>query len=284
MAALGITTVENIVFTNESNFDASGGFGPNQVSSILGAGALVGFLLIFERDVPLKLKVLFGGVMLFLSAQGALTFSRGGLYNVVGAIALASLFLLKDSRTRIQFLLAVILVSSVAYFLILPRLDNFTKGALSARFEDTEMTGREEIVQADLQIWSDNFILGVGPGVAKEYRAELGRDASAHTEFTRLLAEHGIFGLAALFVFMAAVALNVFKARTIRERAIIVAISGWSFLYMLKAATRLVAPSLMLGLAFATFISARREIIVSSTQKKDKRLAMRLHPAGLGKP
>ncbi len=284
VAVLGLTTLEDIVFTNESNFDASGGFGPNQVSSIMGLGALATFLILLDNDVNLKLKVLFVGIMLFLSAQSALTFSRGGLYNLIGAIVLASIFLLQDSRTRIQFLLAVLLVSSISYFVILPRLDNFTNGALSARFQDTEATGRVDIVRADLQIWFDNLILGVGPGVAKEHRAELGRRAAAHTEFTRLLSEHGIFGLAALLAFVAAVALNVWKARTARGRAIIVAISGWSFLYMLNAATRLVAPSLMLGLAFVTFIPARRETTGYSRQKKDRKPAMRLRSPEFRKP
>ncbi len=270
LAALGVSSQDNIVFTNESNFDASGGFGPNQVSSILGAGALAAFLVLLDRDTHVKVRVLVLAIMLFLSVQAALTFSRGGLYNVAGAIALASIFLLKDSRTRIQFLLAVILICSLSYFVILPRLDSFTNGAFSARFEDFEATGREEIVQMDLEIWLDNIILGVGPGIAKEVRAELGRDASAHTEFSRLLSEHGLFGLAALLCFLLAASINVWKARTARERALIVAISGWSFLYMLNAATRLVAPSLMLGLAFVSFIPGKEETIAYFRQNSGK--------------
>ena len=270
LAAAGISSLDNIVFTNESNFDASGGFGPNQVSSILGAGALAAFLVLLDRDTHLNVKFLVLAIMLFLSVQAALTFSRGGLYNLVGAIALASIFLLKDSRTRIQFVLAVVLICSLSYFVILPRLDSFTNSAFSARFEDFEATGREEIVQMDLEIWLDHPILGVGPGMAKDIRAELGREASAHTEFSRLLSEHGLFGLAALFCFLLAAALNVLKARTTRERALIVAISGWSFLYMLNAATRLVAPSLMLGLAFVSFIPGREQTLAYIRQNGGK--------------
>ena len=65
----------------------------------------------------------------------------------------------------------------------------------------SDTTGREDIARADLEVWFDNPVLGVGPGVAKEYRAAtFGRAAAAHTEFTRLLAEHGILGLVALII------------------------------------------------------------------------------------
>ncbi|MEJ7712199.1 MAG: hypothetical protein WKF84_20635 [Pyrinomonadaceae bacterium] len=46
-------------------------------------------------------------------------------------------------------------------------------------------------------------ILGVGPGLAsKDFRGEIGKSASTHTEFSRLVAEHGTFGLSALLVLL----------------------------------------------------------------------------------
>lgn len=270
VAFFGMATAEEIVFGSESSHAASGGFGPNQVSSVLGLGTLACFLILLDKDVDLKLKILCGGVMMFVAAQSALTFSRGGLYNVAGAIVLSSLFLLKDHRTRIQFALSIVLVSAVSYFVIFPQLENFTGGALSARFEDTEMTGRENIVRADLNIWLDNFILGVGPGLAKEHRGEFGREAAAHTEFTRLLAEHGVFGLVALFVFAGAAARNLVTARTARDKGLIVAVTAWSIFYMLNTAMRLVAPAMMFGLAFAYFLPRGRKITASSKQREEK--------------
>lgn len=251
IAFFGVATAKELTFTLGSNFDTSGGFGPNQVSAILGLGALTCFLILLDNGVELKLKVLCGGVMMGLAAQSALTFSRGGLYNVVGAITLASLFLLRDRRTRLQFLLAIFLISAVSYFVIFPRLERFTDGALLARFEQAGTAGRDVIARYDIEIWLDNFILGVGPGIAREHRRELGHAAFAHTEFTRLLAEHGLFGLVALFVIAGAAVRNLIKARTAREKALVVALTAWSFLFMLNAGMRIVAPSIMFGLAFA---------------------------------
>jgi hypothetical protein len=48
LALFGILTNPDITFNTESNFATSGGFGPNQVSSMLGLGALS--LLFFLGD------------------------------------------------------------------------------------------------------------------------------------------------------------------------------------------------------------------------------------------
>ena len=276
VAFFGLATAEEISFGSSSNFEASGGFGPNQVSSILGAGVLVCFLVLLHEKVDLRLKLPTGGLMIFFAAQSALTFSRGGLYNVAGAILLASLLLLKDARTRVQFVLVVAIVIGGSYFVVLPRLDAFTDGALSARFEDTSTTGREEIARMDLDIWQDNPTLGVGPGRATEHRAEMGFEVSAHTEFTRLLAEHGILGLVALLVFLAAIARNFIKAGSAQEKALVVALSGWTFLYMLNAGMRLVAPAMMFGLTFAYFRPAGKEVLVTPKQNRSKKPVPRI--------
>ena len=52
----------------------------------------------------------------------------------------------------------------------------------------------------DLEIFKDNFLMGVGPGVARELRWRYGYaiEIGAHSEFTRMLSEHGLFGLISL--------------------------------------------------------------------------------------
>lgn len=272
----GTATAQVIKFGTESNFKMSGGFGPNQVSSVLGLGALACFLVLLSERAEIKLKLLAGGIMIFLASQSALTFSRGGLYNFAGAILLASIFLLKDERTRAQFVLAVLLIGGFSYFVVMPRLDSFTGGALSARFEDTSTTGRDEIAQMDLNIWYNNPLLGVGPGRAPEYRAVLGLEVSAHTEFTRLVAEHGIFGLAAILVFLAAIVRNLMKAESAQEKALVAALSGWSFLYMLTAGMRLAAPAMMFGLAFAYIRTTGKQVLVTPRRDRSKKPVPRL--------
>ncbi|MGH9931112.1 MAG: O-antigen ligase family protein [Pyrinomonadaceae bacterium] len=274
LAFSGIAMREEITFGLGSNFQTSGGFGPNQVSSVLGLGALACFLLLLNKKVDSKLKLLLGGLIIILSAQSALTFSRGGLYNLAGAIFFASFYVLRDTRTRLRFVVAVAVVVGVSYFLVFPRLDTFTNGTLSTRFESTDPTGRDSIAMMDLDIWSKNPVLGVGPGKATEKRRQMGFEVTAHTEFTRLLAEHGTLGLVALLIFLAAMAHNLVKAKSAQQKALVVAFSSWTVLYMLGAGMRLVAPSFMFGLAFAHF-ALERDGSTPSTRIEAKRMPLR---------
>jgi O-antigen ligase len=252
----GTISNSDIRFTGESNLATSGGFGPNQVSASLGLGVFVALFCILRFKISSGLKILLFGAMCFLAVQSALTFSRGGLYNAAGAILIGSFYLLRDARARIQFILAAVLILA-AVFIILPRLDNFTGGTLSSRFEDASLTNRGDIIWLDLQIWADHPILGVGPGLAKEYRQDLGLRASAHTEFTRLLAEHGTLGFAAILALIFTIVSNMKRVRTVKDKATVAATMGWSLLFMLNAGMRLVAPAFIFGLSFTNLVPAK---------------------------
>ncbi len=133
----------------------------------------------------------------------------------------------------------------------MPQLDLFTGGALSARFTDSRLTHRDRLAQADLQIWAENPVFGSGPSVSRSQRALLSGRASsiAHTEFTRLLSDHGSFGLVAILLLLS-ICLERFRlANTVEGRALVLGFIGWSVLYMLVNGMRLVAPSLLFGLA-----------------------------------
>jgi len=200
----------------------------------------------------LKLRVLMFAVVLLLAAQSAMTFSRGGFDMAVASALVALGFLLKSrhSIVKASFLAAVLLL--IGYFILLPYLDAFTKGALSARFQDTDSTHRVDLIEDDLDAWSDNPVLGVGMGESQLYhQASLNKDVAAHTEFSRLLAEHGTLGLAAFVLILVMGALNLKRAPTTFAKATIAALICWSFLYMSVNAMRMVAPSFIFGLTFA---------------------------------
>jgi O-antigen ligase len=249
-----------VVFTENSNLVTSGGFGPNQVSSTLGLGALAAWMLISVTRPKLWFKIFLFGVMGLLAVQSALTFSRGGLYNAAAGALLAAGFLMKDKGSRVGVILMLAIVIGVGVFIVMPTLEQFTGGALGNRFSNVSTSGRTEIVLADLEIWRDHPILGLGPGMAKRTRAlyyERAGSNGAHTEFTRLLSEHGLLGLGALVIFFYAMVTNLKRARTPPGKAITAAMMAWSFLYMMNAAMRLVAPSFAFGLAFASLAQAR---------------------------
>ena len=265
IATFSAMTTSNITFGNESNLAASGGFGPNQVSAALGLGALLALLYVLTDKGGWVFKALMLGVTLWLATQSALTFSRGGLYTAAGGAALAIVYLARDERARVKIFLIAVLLFVVASCVILPVLEAFTGGALSERFQNTSTTGRDVIAMDDLRIWSENPIFGIGPGESKAEHALYFRVTAAHTEYTRLLAEHGLFGLAAallLFVMGAQRFGHIRRIPNIRAKAMIAPMVIWALLYMIDKAMRLVAPSFTFGLCFVT-IHQRRILIRS---------------------
>jgi hypothetical protein len=205
-----------------------------------------------REDLRPSSKTVLGAAMVFLGMQSAMTFSRGGLYTAGIAIFLSVAFLLRNARATLQLILVGGFVFLAANYLVLPQLDEFTGGMLSARFESTDPTGRGDLIMSDLRLWAREPIYGVGPGVAKYLRAETGYFFSAaHTEETRLLSEHGSFGLCALLLLLVMAWKSVANATTRSNRFTVVAFVSWSLLYMLNAAMRLFAPGLLFGLAFA---------------------------------
>lgn len=248
VALRGIVTAKEVLFNDASNFVASGGFGPNQVSSILGLGMLSLMLWSFGKTVSWHLRLFLYVVVLWLGIQSALTFSRGGLYSALLGTVLASFFLVRERRTRVQLIGALTMLLLVTNYVIVPQLDAYTNGSISRRFSSTRLTGRDNLAAEDLQVFWDNLVMGVGPGQTYKYRGRTAK-AAAHTEFTRVLAEHGLFGAFALLVLAILSILHFRQARTAAGKALTVAALCWSFTYMLVAAMRTVAPSFVFGLS-----------------------------------
>jgi hypothetical protein len=247
IALYGISSATDLVFSKNSSFASSGGFGPNQVSAALGLGALLAVLVVLIRKVNARTRFIVLVAMSFLAIHSALTFSRGGLFNAVAAAGFGAVYLMRDARTRARLLVMVPVLLLVVNFTVLPQLDNFTKGALSERFKDTDTTNRGEIALAQLEVWRESPFLGVGPGQSRTAAGGL-----AHTEVTRLLAEHGVFGLGALVLLLIAGVRNLRRARTLKGKAVVAATIGWSLAFMLNAGMRLMAPSFLFGLSFLT--------------------------------
>ena len=191
------------------------------------------------------------GFALLFAAQSVLTFSRGGMYNALGATIAVMLFRLGDLRHSLKQLAPVVALGIIFLLLVFPFLDEFTGGALQSRFENTGTTGRTEIVEADIQIFSNNPILGAGVGEAKQMReAYFGRAVGAHTEFARTIAEQGLFGIFAIITLLTGLIGRLATERSNLTKALAAGAVVWSALFMLNAGMRLAAPSFMWGLSF----------------------------------
>jgi len=254
---LGLATTA-VTFGRQSNVAASGGFGANQVSALLGMGCVMGFLCAVDSKSRWELKLLFFVLVLEFAMQSALTFSRAGIYYAAASIAAGGILLLRHLRSIIEMALILGGLFLGGYFFVFPMLDEYTGGALSARFEDRGLTGRAEIVDADLKIMAEHPILGIGVGQAMSERARFFKGFAAHTEFTRLLAEHGSLGCIAVALLIVMGIRNVVVARSSWGRAAAASLVAYSFCFMSGNGMRMVLPSFVFGLAAVTLAPDKR--------------------------
>jgi hypothetical protein len=206
-------SIQDVVTGTQSNFETSGGFGPNQVSTVLGLGMFVFFtqLVFFSKS---KLEIMInGGLLAFISFRGIVTFSRGGIITGVVMIIflLAIVYYYSNMKGKkkltMVFIFTVLLGAGIWMYSSLK-----TKGLIDKRYANEDargrnkkdrLGGREEIMDADFSIFADSPFLGVGAGMGKSKRLDkIGIQVAAHNEITRLLAEHGMFGILAFLVLL----------------------------------------------------------------------------------
>lgn len=204
-------SIKDVVTHTQSNFETSGGFGPNQVATILGLGAFIFFSRIVLGSKN-KIIVFFDILAcLLLTYRGIVTFSRGGMMTAgIMVIAfLIVLFLVSKYKIRMKLFLYVILGIS-ALSIIWSISSSQTGGLIDKRYanegvngnkKESKLTGREDLIDTELMMFFNNPIFGVGVGKNREYREELtGIESASHNEITRMVAEHGTFGIVAFLI------------------------------------------------------------------------------------
>ncbi len=245
-ATMATIEAKDLGFNDESNSTAAGGFGPNQVSSALCFGGLLCILIILQRGIGWRNRLIASVVGVWVVGQAVLTFSRGGLFGLAlacGAVLLAALVM---SGQRVRVLVAAGLLIVVA-IQVLSWAGAFTGGASEERFSSTDSTNRGEIAAGDLKLFYQHPILGVGVGISpfqRDYKVY----ASPHTEYTRLLAEHGVFGAAVIALLIAISVRAVLRADD-WYRLAAVGLLAIALAQMVHSATRIGSISVAFGLA-----------------------------------
>lgn len=241
-------------FFNASNDYASGGFGANQVSAVLGLATMFLLFLSFERKLSWKYRAPFLALALIFAVQAILTFARGGIVLALAGSVTALFFMLRGNpRARISILVISVVCALVGKLVIEPELDELTEGKLSVRYGSFEATGRDAFAQTEVEMFLENPVLGTGPGVGIYWRLQKDdvRQGASHTEYTRMLGEHGVFGIMALGCL---VILAIGAVRSVRDtsaRGLAYAFIVWFALFLAVYGTRIAAPAFVFGLAFA---------------------------------
>jgi len=204
-------SVRDVVTGTQSNFETSGGFGPNQVSTALGLGMFVFFtqLVLFSKS---KMTIFINSfLLLFITYRGIVTFSRGGIITAVVMIVclLFLLYRFSNAKGKSKFVLVFILTGLMAVGVW--TYSSFqTRGLIEKRYANQDargrekkdrLGGREQIMNEEVALFLENPILGVGAGMGKQIRKEtFGEEVASHNEITRMFSEHGLFGIFGLLI------------------------------------------------------------------------------------
>ena len=205
--------LQEVVRGTESNFMTSGGFGPNQVATVLGIGIFVLATRFFMSKEQFMSRVfdliLFG----LLSYRALITFSRGGVLTaIIMILFFLGIYYLKvnlKTKFRIKFSMIIFLIAVV---FIWGYSSLQTSGFLEKRYANQDAagrvkadvtTGRTDLVAFEFNEFVNNPFLGIGVGKVKEERLnETGVEAASHNEMSRIVAEHGLLGVFAFLILL----------------------------------------------------------------------------------
>jgi len=204
-------SVKDVVTGTSSNFETSGGFGPNQVSTILGLGMFVFFTQFILFSKSKILTVINGSLLLLVSYRAIVTFSRGGVITgvIMILVLLGILYFYSKAKIRGKFGFVFLFIGLMGVA-IWSYTSIQTSGLIEKRYSNQDaagrtkkdrLGGREAIMDVEFKVFIDNPVLGVGAGMGKQFRKDnFGVNVASHNEITRMLSEHGLFGIFGLLL------------------------------------------------------------------------------------
>lgn len=260
--------IREVITGTDSNSATSGGFGPNQVSTIFGLGMFLVFTRFMFFSKSIKWQIFHLLLLLLFTFRGIITFSRGGVFTGVAMILflLLTVFPLISVKGKLKIGIAsmLLVVSGVVIFtysifqtggLILNRYQG--EDALG-REKESKFSGREQLAESELNMFLENPILGIGVGKNKEYREEMiGIKAASHNEISRMLAEHGSFGVLALLILFSIPFVYYFTWN--RKYIFMIPFFLFWLLTINHAAMRTAAPAFIYALTLLKFDFANKE-------------------------
>lgn len=196
-------------FNTESNFHITDNYGPNQVATVFGFSVFILFAHFIQQPFKSWYTLFDATALAYIFYLCLLTFSRGGtiVCLVICLIFMGQVYFGRKyffNQSQVLFKFGVFLFLGIFLFvmatlktdgLIIKRYANQLSNG-KARSESK--FGRKKLVAYELSLFAKHPILGSGLGYGKQNSTNVfGKKISTHNEFSRLLAEHGLFGFLA---------------------------------------------------------------------------------------
>jgi len=250
-------SVKEVLTSTGSNFATSGGFGPNQVSTLLGLGMFALTVRFFLKSPTLFLKIFNVLLLAAVSFRALVTLSRGGVFGALIMIAafLVIIYGVSKYRQKQQIMVSVFLLIVIGFTTWTISL-NQSSGLVGNRYANEDAlgrdkkdisTGRLDLFVHEFEGFKENPFLGVGASGMKQARLEEdGIIVASHNEISRLLSEHGLLGVLILVIL-------IFKPLDIRStnrnNIFFYSFLGFWFATINHSAMRIAAPAFLYALA-----------------------------------
>lgn len=248
------------------NYAATGGYGPNQISTVFGMACfLLATRLFTIRNKIINFIDLI--LLLFLGYRAVITFSRGGIFTaIVCIVCFLIFFYYKQEVKKIQGtnfrIFVVFLIAVVVWFISSAQtggliVNRYTNKDAAGQLKEDITTGRAELISTELTAFYKHPVFGIGVGKGIEYREEnLGIRIASHNEISRLLAEHGILGIVALVILVFVPLVFWFK---FKNNYYFLAFVAFWFLTINHSAMRIALPGFIYGLALLYIVDEKKD-------------------------
>lgn len=261
-------SIKEVLNSTASNNAASGGFGANQVATILGLGIAIVIFRLFILSKSIEHKIINVIILALMSYRALITFSRGGVITAVIVILIFIFFFFKSAsrrkKLRVVFTVAAVLVITAMTWTVSSQK---TSGFIDLRYTNRDhmgrekqdiTTGRAELFKNEIEGFLRSPFLGIGSSRAKDRRIEVeGQGVTSHSEFSRILAEHGLLGVAILTILL----LKPFYVRAINPyNYYFYAFLAFWFLTINHSTMRLAAPAFFYSLALLNVVNEKNPV------------------------
>ena len=250
-------SIKDTLSGTASNSATSGGFGPNQVATILGLGMFAIIVRIFMRSPSMTMKIVNLLILGAMTFRAIVTFSRGGIIAaILVVIAFLTILFWKSNFKQKNRIIGSFILLGIAVAVTWVISSNQTRGLIDKRYANQDALGREKqdlstgrltLLNEEIDGFVNNPFWGIGASRVKDIRVEtIGQNLPSHNEIGRLLSEHGFLGLIILIIL-------VFKPLDYRSRnkknIFFFAFLAFWFATINHSGMRIAAPSLLYALA-----------------------------------
>lgn len=261
-------SIRDVITGTGSNFETSGGFGPNQVATMLGLGMFIFFARMMYNS-PSKIFFFVNLIVaLNISYRGLVTFSRGGMITGMVMLMLVLIVSYMKANYRGKMKMNILMIIFATILMSIWTYSSLETGGLidkryanqdaAGRVKKSRFTGREKILASEIDFFLEHPVFGIGVAKGMEERKEAtGETVVSHNEVTRMLAEHGSLGIMALLILFGTPLILYLDNR---DHIYLLSFLAFWLLTINHAAMRLAAPAFIYSLSILKIVKTLDEV------------------------